>query len=125
MQTHPKESATIIGEVLGVSAEEAVEQMAGAYDILLAEMGRSFAPGEDTHSFHGSSAIIARLLKDNGQIPTIPDFSQTYDARFTEALVQPDPQLHAVALAMVEVEGGLSGGLIDHHELLRQLEGSP
>ena len=29
-----------------------------------------------------------KLLKDNGQIPTIPDFSQTYDAQFTEALAQ-------------------------------------
>ncbi len=88
MQAHPEESAKIIGDVLGVSAEEAVEQMAGAYNIPLAEMGKSFTPGDDTHSFHGSGAIIAKLLKDNGQIPTVPDFSQTYDAQFTEALVQ-------------------------------------
>lgn len=88
MQAHPEESAKIIGDVLGVSAEEAVEQMAGAYNIPLAEMGKSFTPGDDTHSFHGSGAIIAKLLKDNGQIPTIPDFSQTYDAQFTEALAQ-------------------------------------
>jgi len=88
MQAHPEESAKIIGEVLGVSAEEAVEQMAGAYNIPLAEMGKSFTPGDDTHSFHGSGAIIAKLLKDNGQIPTVPDFSQTYDAQFTEALAQ-------------------------------------
>jgi len=62
--------------------------MAGAYNIPLAEMGKSFTPSDDTHSFHGSGAIIAKLLKDNGQIPTIPDFSQTYDAQFTEALAQ-------------------------------------
>ena len=30
----------------------------------------------------------AKLLKANGQIPSIPDFTQTYDARFVEALVQ-------------------------------------
>jgi len=88
MQAHPEESAEIIGEVLGVSAEEAVEQMAGAYNIPLDEMGKSFTPGDDTHSFHGSGAIIAKLLKDNGQIPSIPDFSHTYDAQFTEALAQ-------------------------------------
>ena len=88
LQAHPEESAKIIGDVLGVSAEEAVEQMAGAYNIPLAEMGKSFTPGDDTHSFHGSGAIIAKLLKDNGQIPTIPDFSQTYDAQFTEALAK-------------------------------------
>ena len=62
--------------------------LAGAYNIPLAEMGKSFTPGGDTHSFHGSGAIIAKLLKDNGQIPSIPDFSQTYDAQFTEALAQ-------------------------------------
>lgn len=88
MQEHPEESAEIIGEVLGVSAEEATEQMSGAYNIPLAEMNKSFTPGEDTHSFHGSGAIIAKLLMDNGQIPSIPDFSNTYDAQFTEALAK-------------------------------------
>lgn len=88
MQEHPEESAEIIGEVLGVSAEEATEQMSGAYNIPLAEMGKSFTPSDDTHSFHGSGAIIAKLLMDNGQIPSIPDFSNTYDAQFTEALAK-------------------------------------
>ncbi|QGZ31335.1 ABC transporter substrate-binding protein [Stutzerimonas stutzeri] len=88
MQEHPDESAQIIGQVLGVSAEEATEQMSGAYNIPLAEMGKSFTPGTDTHSFHGSGEIIAKLLMDNGQIPSIPDFSTTYDAQFTEALAE-------------------------------------
>jgi len=88
MQAHPEESAKIVGEVLGVSAEEAKAQMSGAYNPTLAEMGQSFAPSDDTHSFHGSGAIIAQLLKNNGQIAAIPDFSQTYDARFVEALAK-------------------------------------
>ena len=41
MQAHPEESAKIIGEVLGVSAEEAVEQMAGAYNIPLRRWARA------------------------------------------------------------------------------------
>ena len=88
MQANPEESAAIIGEVLGVNAAEATEQMSGAYNIPLSEMGKSFAPGDDTHSFHGSGAIIAQLLLDNGQIPSLPDFANTYDAQFIEALAK-------------------------------------
>ena len=51
-------------------------------------MGKSFAPSDDTHSFHGSGAIIAKLLVDNGQIPAMPDFSNTYDAQFIETLAK-------------------------------------
>lgn len=88
MQRNPDESAEIIGQALGVGADEAKEQMAGAHNLTLDEMPTSFAPSEQTNSLHGSGAIIAKLLKDNGQIPQIPDFDQTYDAQFIEALAQ-------------------------------------
>jgi len=42
-----------------------------------------------------------------------------------DACASADPQLHAAALAMIEVEGGLFGSVIDSHRLLSQLEGSP
>jgi len=42
-----------------------------------------------------------------------------------DACASSDPQLHAAALAMIEVEGGLFGSVIDSHRLLSQLEGSP
>lgn len=85
MQTHPDESAKIIGKVLGVSAEEAKEQMSGVYNIPLAEMSANFEKSDSTKSFYGSGAVIAQLLKDNGQIPMIPDFATTFDAQFVEA----------------------------------------
>ncbi|TBU96117.1 ABC transporter substrate-binding protein [Phytopseudomonas dryadis] len=88
MQSHPDEAAAIIGKVLGVSAEEAKEQMSGVYNIPLAEMGNNFVQSEQTSSFFGSGAVIATLLKDNGQIPAIPDFATTFDAQFVEALAQ-------------------------------------
>ncbi len=88
MQSHPEEAAGIIGKVLGVSAEEAKEQMSGVYNIPLAEMGRNFEPSEATSSFFGSGAVIGKLLKDNGQIPAIPDFASTFDAQFVEALAK-------------------------------------
>lgn len=86
MNSHPDEAAAIIGKVLGVSAEEAKAQMSGVYNIPLAEMGKNFEPSEATSSFYGSGAVIAQLLKDNGQIPAIPDFADTFDAQFVKAL---------------------------------------
>lgn len=88
MQSHPDEAAAIIGKVLGVSAAEAKEQMSGVYNIPLAEMAKNFEQSEATSSFYGSGAVIATLLKDNGQIPTIPDFAATFDAQFVQALAQ-------------------------------------
>lgn len=86
MNSHPDEAAAIIGKVLGVSAEEAKAQMSGVYNIPLAEMSKNFEPSEATSSFYGSGAVIAQLLKDNGQIPAIPDFADTFDAQFVKAL---------------------------------------
>lgn len=86
MKAHPEESAEIIGKVLGVSAAEAKEQMSGVYNIPLAEMMTNFTPSEQTTSFHGSGAVIGKILVDNGQIPAVPDFAKTYDAQFVKAL---------------------------------------
>jgi NitT/TauT family transport system substrate-binding protein len=86
MSSNPDEAAVIIGKVLGVSAEEAKEQMGGVYNIPLAEMAKNFIPSSETTSFFGSGAVIGQLLKDNGQIPVIPDFANTFDTQFVEAL---------------------------------------
>ncbi|MEK1908439.1 MAG: ABC transporter substrate-binding protein, partial [Pseudomonas sp.] len=88
MQSNPDEAAKIIGKVLGVSPEEAKEQMSGVYNIPLAEMASNFEKSDSTKSFFGSGAVIAQLLKDNGQIPVIPDFAATFDAQFVEALAK-------------------------------------
>ncbi|MCV6511704.1 cysteine hydrolase [Pseudomonas aeruginosa] len=40
----------------------------------------------------------------------------------SDACASSDPQLHAAALAMIEVEGGLFGSVIDSASLLRRLE---
>ncbi|UAW98521.1 ABC transporter substrate-binding protein [Halopseudomonas nanhaiensis] len=88
MQANPEESAKIIGKVLGVTAEEAVEQMEGAYNLPLDEMAKSFEKSEDTTSFFGSGAVIADILVKNQQIQAAPDFAETFDASFVEALTE-------------------------------------
>ncbi|MCQ4270418.1 MULTISPECIES: ABC transporter substrate-binding protein [Pseudomonas] len=88
IQSHPDEAAKIIGKVLGVDAEEAKAQMSGVYNIPLNEMETNFTKAEATTSFFGSGAVIAKLLKDNGQIAEIPDFAKTYDAQFVKALTE-------------------------------------
>jgi NitT/TauT family transport system substrate-binding protein len=88
MKDYPKESAAIIGKVLGVSANEAITQMEGIYNIPLEEMPKNFQKSDSTLSFYGSGAIIAGLLKKNDQIPVVPDFADTFDASFIESLTK-------------------------------------
>lgn len=84
MQAHPDESAAIIGKVLGVSADEAKTQMTGVYNIPKTEMAKSFVDTTETSSLAGSGTIISKLLKDNGQITSIPKASDTYDKSFMQ-----------------------------------------
>ena len=60
--------------------------MSGVYNIPLAEMAEVFEESESTMSFYGSGAVIADLLVKNQQIPAAPDFANTFDASFVEAL---------------------------------------
>lgn len=86
MEANPEESAIIIGKVLGVSGPEATEQMDGVYNIPLDEMAQIFEPSDSTMSFYGSGAVIADILVRNQQIPAAPDFGDTFDASFVDAL---------------------------------------
>ncbi|MFT6429878.1 MAG: NitT/TauT family transport system substrate-binding protein [Halopseudomonas sp.] len=86
MEANPEESAIIIGKVLGVSGPEATEQMDGVYNIPLDEMAQIFEPSDSTMSFYGSGAVIADILVKNQQIPAAPDFGDTFDASFVDAL---------------------------------------
>ena len=86
MHSHPVEATQIIAEVLGVSSEEATEQMAGVYNVPLAEMPKNFERSDTTMSFFGSGAIIAELMHSSGQIRRIPAIEDTLDDRFIKAL---------------------------------------
>ncbi|TBV12605.1 nitrate ABC transporter substrate-binding protein [Stutzerimonas kirkiae] len=88
MHTHPEQSAAIVAEVLGVSAQEATEQMQGVYNMPLAEMGLNFEESDATTSFYGSGRVIAELMLESGQIPALPDIGSTFDSRFIDALTQ-------------------------------------
>lgn len=86
MQEHPTEATAIIAEVLGVSPEEAQEQMAGVYNMTLAEMPKNFEVSDDTTSFYGSGKIISELMLGSGQISRVPATEETFDDRFIKAL---------------------------------------
>ncbi|HSC85313.1 MAG TPA: ABC transporter substrate-binding protein [Pseudomonas sp.] len=88
IETHPDESAVIIAKVLGVSPEEAKEQLKTVYNIKLPEMAKNFEKSDATTSFYGSGELIAQLLKSNGQIADIPDFGSTFDTRFVDELTR-------------------------------------
>ena len=62
--------------------------MEGVYNIPLDEMGKNFIESEETTSFYGSGAVIADLLVKNKQIPSVPDFADTFDASFVSDLTE-------------------------------------
>lgn len=86
MKSKPDDAAKIIGKFMGVSAAEVKEQLSGVYNIPLAEMPKAFTKSSATTSYYGSGDIIAKLLKDKGQIPKIPATESTFDASFVSAL---------------------------------------
>ena len=86
MKAKPDESAKIIGKFMGVSAKEAKEQMAGVYNIPLAEMPAAFEKSASTKSYYASGEIIAGLLKTKGQIGAVPPAESTFDGQFVRAL---------------------------------------
>lgn len=88
MKSNPDDAAAIIGKVLGVSAKEVKEQMLGAYNIPLAEMGKSFVKSTATTSLYGSGAVIGKTLVNKQQIKAIPPIEETFDARFVNELAK-------------------------------------
>ena len=87
MQAHPEESAKIIGDVLGVSAEKPSSRWPAPTTSPCGD-GQELHPRRRHPFLPWQRRDHRQAAQDNGQIPTIPDFSQTYDAQFTEALAQ-------------------------------------
>ena len=86
MKSKPDESAKIIGKFMGVSAAEVKQQLGGVYNIPTAEMPKAFMKAKETTSYYASGKIIGELLKDKGQITTVPATEATFDASFVKAL---------------------------------------
>ncbi|BBP04172.1 hypothetical protein TPL01_27410 [Sulfuriferula plumbiphila] len=88
MKAHPDESAQIIGKAMGVSPAEVKEQWKGVYNIPLNEMSKNFSKSKDTTSFYASGEIISKILKNKGQISTIPLTEKTFDDQFVKSLTK-------------------------------------
>ncbi|CDS52828.1 Urea carboxylase-related ABC transporter, periplasmic substrate-binding protein [Polaromonas sp. CG9_12] len=88
MKAKPEESAKIIGKFMGVTPKEVKEQLAGVYNIPLAEMPKAFVKAKETTSYYASGDVIGQLLKAKGQITTVPPIETTFDAQFVSALAK-------------------------------------
>lgn len=88
MKAHPEESADIIGKAMGITGKEVMEQMKGVYNIPLAEMPKAFIKSTSTTSYYASGEVISGILKDKGQITTIPATASTIDSKFVKSLVK-------------------------------------
>jgi NitT/TauT family transport system substrate-binding protein len=88
MKSHPDESAKIIGKAMGISGKEVMDQMKGVYNIPLAEMPKAFVKSAETTSYYASGEVISSILKNKGQITTIPATETTIDSQFVKSLVK-------------------------------------
>jgi len=88
MKKNPDKAADIIGKFMGVTGAEVKEQLSGVYNPMLGEMAKVFAKSKSTLSLYGSGAIISQVLKDKGQITTIPKTEDTYDDSFVKAMLK-------------------------------------
>lgn len=86
MKSKPDEAAKIIGKFMGISAKEVKEQLPGVYNIPLAEMPKAFVKSQETTSYYASGEIISTILKNKGQIASIPATEATMDGQFVHAL---------------------------------------
>lgn len=86
MKSKPDEAAKIIGKFMGISAKEVKEQLPGVYNIPLAEMPKAFVKAKETTSYYASGEIIGTILKNKGQIASIPATEATMDGQFVKAL---------------------------------------
>jgi NitT/TauT family transport system substrate-binding protein len=88
MKAKPAEAAKLIGNAVGVSDKEALEQLTGVHNIPLADMPKTYAKGKDTTSFYVSGGIINELLLKNGQIKKAAAIPATLDDRYVKALLK-------------------------------------
>jgi NitT/TauT family transport system substrate-binding protein len=88
MKAHPKESADIIGKAMGITGKEVMDQMTGVYNIPLAEMPKAFVKSASTTSYYASGEVISGILKNKGQITTVPATETTIDSQFVKSLVK-------------------------------------
>jgi len=86
MKSKPEEAARIIGKAMGIPPKEVREQLAGVYNIPLAEMPRAFRKSPETTSYFTSGEVIGSLLKAKGQIDGVPPIEATIDGQFIQAL---------------------------------------
>jgi NitT/TauT family transport system substrate-binding protein len=86
MKSNPADADAIIGKAFGISASEAAAQLAGVQNPPLSEMPAVLAKSPSLPSFYVSGPIIGGLLKEEGQISSIPPIAGTFDANYVDAL---------------------------------------
>ena len=88
MKAHPQEADAIIGKALSISASDAASQLTGVQNPTLAEMPDVLSKSDHLPSFYVTGPVIGTLLKNEGQISSIPPIAGTYDASFVNAMLK-------------------------------------
>jgi NitT/TauT family transport system substrate-binding protein len=88
MKAHPQEADAIIGKALSISPSDAAAQLTGVQNPTLAEMPDVLGKSDHLPSFYVTGPVIGALLKNEGQIASLPPIAGTYDARFVNAMLK-------------------------------------
>jgi NitT/TauT family transport system substrate-binding protein len=84
LRAHPDQADAIIGKALGISPQEAKDQLNAIQNPDEAHLGDVFAHKPTLPSFYASGVIIGGILKREGQIDQVPSIDNTFDARFVK-----------------------------------------
>lgn len=88
MKKNPAEAAKLIGKVMGISDKEVMEQLSTVYNMSADEFPKVFAKSKETTSLYGSGTVIAKILKNKGEIKVIPKTEDTYDDSVVNAMLK-------------------------------------
>jgi NitT/TauT family transport system substrate-binding protein len=86
MRDQPDKAAEIIAKALDISPDEVKAQLAGIENPTLAQMSDVFAQSDALPSFFASGPVIGAILKNDGQIDSIPPIDATFDSQFVKAI---------------------------------------
>ena len=80
MKSNPADADAIIGQALGEGVGDVQAQLAGVENPDLAAMPAVLAKSDQLPSFWVTGPVIGKLLKEEGQIQTVPPIAVTYDS---------------------------------------------
>jgi NitT/TauT family transport system substrate-binding protein len=88
MEKEPKKAAKYIAKAMGVTPEEALEQLGDVHNPTLSETMGNFEKSDNILSFYSNGKVIGDILLKKGQIDKMPGIEGTLDDQFVKTLLK-------------------------------------